>query len=151
MTMKTARISSIDPATMTAGEINKELDRLDTRNSTLTDQMIADGRGYERPSDYFRKTDPLSLAMREISNRRTAIRIEIEGRYGPDAPRRLPSKGAGPRVKKPRRAGTGAVVREVMVPVPASPTARATEPTHKTRSQLDLEIEELLESDEGSR
>ena len=140
--MKTAKISSIDPGTMTAGEINKELDRLDTHDSALTDQMIADGRGFERPSDYFRKTDPLSLAMRGISDRRVALRVEIESRYGPGAPRRLPS-GLGPtRAKAPKQTRPKAAVQAPATQASAS----GPKPTHKTRSQLDLEIEELLES-----
>lgn len=60
------------------------------------------------------------------------------------------AKVTRPTRPRPSHAGTRVAVREVMVPVPTSPVARVAEPTHKTRSQLDLEIEELLESDEGS-
>lgn len=85
-----------DPGTMTAGEINKELDKLDALSSKHTDEMISSGRGHERPTDWWGKTDPLSLAMRQLSDRRSDLRNEIERRYGPGAPSRLP-KGFGPR------------------------------------------------------
>ncbi len=87
-----ARVSGTDPTTMSAGAINKELDRLDERNSELTQRMIDAGRGHERPSDYLHKMDPLSSEINEISDRRMSLRIEIEGRYGPGAPRRLPAR-----------------------------------------------------------
>lgn len=93
-----ARISKISnkaPAVMTAGEINKELDKLEEQNSKLTQRMIDARRGYERPSEYLRLDDPLSIELRNNSNRREALRIEISSRYGPGAPRRLP-KGFGP-------------------------------------------------------
>jgi hypothetical protein len=87
---KIARISSKDPDVMTAGEINKELDKLEEQNSKLTQRMIDAGRGYERPSEYLRMTDPLSMKLRKNSDRRMILRIQIERRYGPGAPRRLP-------------------------------------------------------------
>ena len=84
------RISATNTATMSAGAINKELDRLDARNSELGQQMIDEGRGFERPSDYQNKTDPLSSELNQISDRRMNLRIEIQSRYGPGAPSRLP-------------------------------------------------------------
>ncbi len=82
---------------MTATQINRELDRLDQERSKLTDQFIELGRGHERASETAKKDDPLSLAWRSISDRHQALRIEIELRYGPGAPSRLPTKGFGPR------------------------------------------------------
>jgi hypothetical protein len=79
-----------DPALMTASEINRELDRLDARRSRNTDAFIAAGRGEERPSEYLTKDDPLSLEARAIYDRSGALRREIERRYGPGAPSRLP-------------------------------------------------------------
>jgi len=94
------KISSVDPATMTAGSINKELDRLGDRSSVLTRLMIEAGRGHERPSDYRHKTDPLSSEMNAISDRQSSLRIEIGSRWGPGAPSRLPSgRFWGPRKK----------------------------------------------------
>lgn len=82
-------------AEMTAGEINRELDRLDRRASVNTDAFIAAGRGQERPSDYLRKTDPLSLEALAIFQRRSDLRAEMARRYGPGVPSRLP-RGCGP-------------------------------------------------------
>jgi hypothetical protein len=98
--VKPSKISAVDPATLTAGAINKELDRLDEISDRLTDRMIAEGRGYERPSDYHRKTDPLSTEINRLSDRQGDLRNEIERRYGPRPPRRLPSgRFFGPRKK----------------------------------------------------
>ncbi len=94
------KISTMEPATMTAGAINKELDRLDAQSSALGQQMIDAGRGYERPSEYLRMTDPLAMELRRNSDRRLALRIEISSRYGPNAPGRLPpGRFWGPRKK----------------------------------------------------
>jgi hypothetical protein len=103
--IKPMRISAIDPATMTAGAINKELDKIGERNSELTDMMIEAGRGHERPSDYHRKDDPLSTEKRRIFNRSRDLLVEISMRYGPGAPNRLPTGDRhrgffGPRKKK---------------------------------------------------
>jgi hypothetical protein len=96
---KALRISTKDPRTMTAGEINKELDRLDTLRSANTRAFIDAGRGHERPSEYLTKTDPLSLAARVIGDRQDALHNEVRARYGLGAPRRLPTRqGFGPRV-----------------------------------------------------
>ena len=84
-----------DPATMTASEINKALDKLDKERSAITDEFINTGRGHERPSDYLKLSDPLSLRARDNFDAYTAIRNEVERRYGPGAPSRLP-KGFGP-------------------------------------------------------
>lgn len=78
------------PRDMTPAEINKRLDILDKKDSKLTDQFIADGRGYERPSDRRHLTDPLTLAERALSDERATLRHEIERRYGPGAPSRMP-------------------------------------------------------------
>lgn len=87
-----------DPASMTASEINRELDRIDARRSRNTDAFIVAGRGEERPSEYLAKDDPLSLEARAIHERASALRAEIARRYGPGAPSRLP-RGYGPRVR----------------------------------------------------
>jgi hypothetical protein len=79
-----------DPATMTPAQLNRELDALDRRRSRNTDAFIAAGRGEERPSEYLTKSDPLSREAREIFDRSSALRAEIERRYGPGAPSRLP-------------------------------------------------------------
>lgn len=94
------KIATTSPATMTAGAINRELDKLEARDSILTRRMIDAGRGHERPSDYRHKTDPTSAEMNRISERRMRLQIEIGSRYGPGAPSRLPSgRFFGPRRK----------------------------------------------------
>lgn len=87
-----------DPATMTAGEINKELDKLSKVSSAINDEFLAAGRGHERPSETRYLEDPLSLRWRETSDRLQALHMEIESRYGPGAPSRMP-KGFKPRKK----------------------------------------------------
>lgn len=94
------KISTKGPAAMSAAEVNKELDKLDEQNSTLGSLMIEAGRGYERPSEYLKMTDPLALELRKNSDRRQALRIEINLRYGQSPPSRLPTgRGFGPRSK----------------------------------------------------
>ena len=94
----TFKIAGTAPATMTASQINKELDKLSAQNSQLGQLMIDAGRGYERPSEYLKMSDPLSMELRKNADRRMALRIEIEFRYGPGSPSRLPTgRGFGPR------------------------------------------------------
>lgn len=85
-----AKISGRDPDVMTAGEINRELDKLERQNSALGQRMIDAGRGHERPSEYLKMDDPLSIERTRNFDRRGRLRAEIERRYGPGAPRRLP-------------------------------------------------------------
>lgn len=82
---------------MTAGEINRELDKLDKVFSKLNDTFIAVGRGNERPSELQGKTDPLSLAMLDAFAKNRELQIEIELRYGSRV-HRLP-RGFGPRYR----------------------------------------------------
>jgi hypothetical protein len=89
-----------DPSQMTAGELNKELDRLDKINSQLMHEMVAAGRGNERPSEYLKMDDPLANKLRAEYQKRMQIRNEMERRYGPGAPSRLP-KGFGPIRRNP--------------------------------------------------
>jgi len=82
---------------MSAGEINRELDRLSEKMSVNARAFIDAGRGYERPSDYADKKDPLSVESNKLSARIRDLHYEIERRYGPNAPSRLPlRKGFGP-------------------------------------------------------
>lgn len=82
-------------AEMSGPEINKALDRLDKLDSKFTEDMIAAGRGYERFSDWSMMTDPLALHGLDLFRQRMALRAEMERRYGPGTPGRLP-KGFGP-------------------------------------------------------
>lgn len=85
---------------MSASEINKAMDKLSELDSRLTTEMIEAGRGYERPSETFDKSDPLAMRMKELYSRRMALVNEIERRAGPGM-RRLP-KGFGPMKRNPR-------------------------------------------------
>lgn len=84
-----------DAACMTAGQINKALDKLDKDSSKLTDEFIAAGRGHETYAETRTKSDPLAVRQIENLNQRNTLRREIERRYGPGAPARLP-RGFGP-------------------------------------------------------
>lgn len=82
---------------MSAAEINREMDRLRKQESAFCDEMIAAGRGYERPGEWLKKDDELSLRGRTISDRRSALQVEIHVRYGSQAPSPLPTgKKHGP-------------------------------------------------------
>ncbi len=76
-------VSAKAPATMTAGEINRELDKLDKLSSKITDEFIEAGRGYERPSETRTKNDPLALRWSAVADRQAALRNEKEIRMGP--------------------------------------------------------------------
>lgn len=78
------------PENMTAGEINRALDAIERKDSALADEFIAAGRGHERPSEYLRARDPLALRAQALYEQRSRLRHEIDRRYGPGAPSRLP-------------------------------------------------------------
>ena len=77
---------------MTNGTINRTLDRLDKAGAMLTDVFIDEGRGYEKPSETLRLSDPLAILYRQLWEARTLLHDEISRRYGPGAPSRLPRK-----------------------------------------------------------
>ncbi len=91
------------PADMTAGEINKALDRLDKARSALTSAFIAAGRGHETYQSLTVKArnDPndemAQLAMKHDEQREMYM-SEIRMRMGPNHPSRLPAgRFFGPR------------------------------------------------------
>ena len=90
-TLTTAEVSAWSPS-----KINTALDRLEKLSSALTDEFIAAGRGYEKPSETETLSDPLAERYKRIQRAQSMLRIEIALRYGPGAPRRLP-RGFGPR------------------------------------------------------
>jgi hypothetical protein len=106
-----AKKAAKDPATMTASEINKELDRLDAESSAVTQELIDTGRGSELTSETLKKTDPLSLRAVANNKRQSDLRREISARYGPNAPSRLPAgqKGFGPTKKAPKTTAQSAI------------------------------------------
>jgi hypothetical protein len=84
------------PKIMTAGQINKCLDKLDAEISTICKDLIAAGRGRETINEIFKMTDPLSIRYKDLDRERFTYRMEVERRYGPGAPSRLPLRGFGP-------------------------------------------------------
>jgi hypothetical protein len=91
-------VGTADPATMSAKEINKELDNLDKQSSAITSKMIEQGRGSEKPSETHAKTDELSQQHNSVADRQRALRVEISVRQGANAGSRLPTgKNSGPR------------------------------------------------------
>jgi len=99
-----ANIKLSQVSEMTAGKINKALDRNDQTQSKITDDLIAAGRGSEKTSEILAKSDPLSQRLKDALDERSDLKNEITRRYGPDAPSRLP-KGFGP-VKRSEQVGT---------------------------------------------
>jgi hypothetical protein len=95
--------SKKDPKTMTAGEINRELDSLDKKSSSHTDKMIAAGRGYEKHNETMTKaaTDPTDELAQEhalLTQRHSDLRYEVDARMGPGYHPRLPGgRMFGPR------------------------------------------------------
>jgi hypothetical protein len=88
------------PRDLTAREINRALDQIDAKRSKLTDRFIAQGRGSETADETWKKSDPLAREWQALGNRYGDLRNEIELRYGPRAPSRLPSgRGFGPRTR----------------------------------------------------
>lgn len=96
--IKLKGVSTKDPATMTAGQINKERAALREHASKFGDKMIEAGRGHETPRDYHPKTDELSELGKTIDKRFMALRVEMDLRYGPGLIGDLP-KNFGPRTK----------------------------------------------------
>ena len=79
---------------MSAAEINKALERVDTERSEITREFIEAGRGHERPSEYLRMEDELSRRARENHDVYMSLLFEVERRAGPGM-RTLP-RGFGP-------------------------------------------------------
>jgi len=80
------------PESMTGSQINKELDKLEKESSLINREFIDAGRGSERPSEWMKKTDELSVRSQKVESRLYTLRAEIKARYGPGAPSRLPTR-----------------------------------------------------------
>lgn len=85
------------PASMTAKQINDELDALSKKRDACGHKFIEAGRGSETAAETAAKSDPLAVEWNAIADRQVALHSEIETRYGPGAPYRLPTRGFGPR------------------------------------------------------
>mgnify|MGYP000997312859 CR=1 FL=1 len=105
------KVSTKDPRTLTASQLNKELDKLDVEDSKITEKLIAAGRGHETYSETSKMTDPLSLEWNAIQDRMQWLRAERDIRFGPNSPPRLPTHKRGwygPRKKPDDLDGLGA-------------------------------------------
>ena len=83
-----AKVSTVDPATMTPSALNAEYATLDKKSSALNDALIAAGRGHDLPDDLYvaaRTGDPLSTDYVTLQTRRHALQSEAEYRGGPTA------------------------------------------------------------------
>lgn len=121
------KVPTKDPAQMSGGEINKELDRHDASQSALNTELIDAGHGSVRFNDLPATGHPAALEMHQLAARTGQLRSEIARRYGPGAPSRLP-KGFGPirplgEAKDER--GHGSEKRGGAAPVPSKEEVRA--------------------------
>ena len=84
-------------AGMTAGAINKALDVLDKESSKLNDQLIEAGFGHIGLQQIVKMDHPVARQYAVVSEQQRWLHNEIERRYGPGAPYRLPAgRGFGP-------------------------------------------------------
>jgi hypothetical protein len=67
---------------MTPSEINKALDKIDELQSKNNQAFIDAGRGLEKPSDFWNKSDPLSTEYRMLSEKKSELQREIYRRVG---------------------------------------------------------------------
>lgn len=82
---------------MTAGQINKELDKIDKQRSDVNRQLIDAGYGHLRMSEISGLDHPLARREEDLYDKYMILRREVDRRYGPGAPSRLPSgRGFGP-------------------------------------------------------
>lgn len=82
-------------AAMSGAAINKALDQCDALASKTCQELIDAGRGRERAQETYRMSDPLALRFIAEVDARAMLRREVDRRYGPGAPSRLP-RGFGP-------------------------------------------------------
>jgi hypothetical protein len=69
-----------DRYSMTNGKLQKTLDAATKAASRITDELIAAGRGNERPSETFKKSDPLSLRLQANARERHKLLDELTRR-----------------------------------------------------------------------
>lgn len=87
---------------MSASELNRALDTLQKDRSRLNQIMIDQGRGYETYSQTRQLSDPLATEANRLSDAISDLRVEIQMRYGPGAPSRLPTGSKDRRFFGPR-------------------------------------------------
>lgn len=77
------KIDVTDPAYMTGSAITREQAKIATYSSKICTLFIEAGRGHEKPSETWKKTDPLALLWRAVTDRADALRSEVQQRVGP--------------------------------------------------------------------
>lgn len=85
-----------DIAKMSAGKINRALDLLDAAISKNNDALIEAGFGHLTFSETAKLNHEAARECVRLADQRFLFRMEVERRYGPGAPSRLPSRGFGP-------------------------------------------------------
>lgn len=78
-----------------AAVINKALDRLEKESSEINDELIAAGFGHMGLQQISRLDHPVAQKYNQNYAQLSMLRDEIDRRYGPGAPSRLP-RGFGP-------------------------------------------------------
>ncbi len=71
----------------------EEADRIEFKISEICQKMIAQGRGYEKPSETLTLTDSLSVSYTNLSERANELRYEAQHWRGVSFIRHLPDKG----------------------------------------------------------
>ena len=78
-----------------AAGINQALDKLDKEQSKLNGALIEAGFGHVRLQEIMKMDHPVAQQYAVVSGQIALLHEEIERRYGPGAPSRLP-RGFGP-------------------------------------------------------
>jgi hypothetical protein len=73
-----------DITKMSKSQINKKMDSIDEKMYQVNEELINNGRGYEKMLETLEKADPLSLKYRQLWEERMALKNEVHRRYGPN-------------------------------------------------------------------
>lgn len=74
------KISTKNPADMTGGQLEAELDKLGKESSKIADEFISSGRGHEKYQETMQKYDPLAQKFKIVHERQNALYFEIQKR-----------------------------------------------------------------------
>ena len=70
----------MDVTKLSANKLEAVGDKIDAEFWKVVDEMIAAGRGLDKPSDIFRRTDPLSVKYTELFQKNADIGSEVARR-----------------------------------------------------------------------
>jgi hypothetical protein len=73
-----------DLTKMSKSQINRKMDSIDEKIDAINEELINNGRGYEKMLETLEKTDPLSLKYRQLWEQRMELKNEVHRRYGPN-------------------------------------------------------------------